>query len=208
MKKVFFLFALVAITCSLKAQNKPGAAEQALTDSICNALNNVDYSKVTTQQDAVQIFTQCFLKYPSLLVSFAEEKHIEMSDQAAMRELGVQVGKNMMKQNCAGYMKISAKMAQGKVSNELSGALGGSTTSGKIKRIDNKGFNFLVIIDAESKERSFLWLRQFAGSEKLTGLPASYVGKNITIKWQEMEVYLPQAKGYYKVKEITGIEMR
>jgi hypothetical protein len=30
-------------------------------------------------------------------------------------------------------------------------------------------------------------------------------GKKIDITWQEMEVYLPQAKGYYVVKEITGI---
>ena len=31
-------------------------------------------------------------------------------------------------------------------------------------------------------------------------------GKNLKITWEEIEVYLPQVKGYYKVKEITRVD--
>ncbi|MGZ3874908.1 MAG: hypothetical protein ACXVJD_18450, partial [Mucilaginibacter sp.] len=59
--------------------------------------------------------------------------------------------------------------------------------------------------DNGNSEKSFIWLRQFPGSEKFMNGPLTLAGKKLNISWQEIEVYLPQAKGYYKVKEITGI---
>jgi len=37
--------------------------------------------------------------------------------------------------------------------------------------------------------------------------PAKYVGKKLKVSWQETEVYIPAAKGYFKIKEITTIEL-
>jgi hypothetical protein len=34
-----------------------------------------------------------------------------------------------------------------------------------------------------------------------------YIGKNIRIKYNELEVYLPQAKEYCKVKEIVSFDV-
>ena len=84
-------------------------------------------------------------------------------------------------------------------------AVGAST--GKFKRIDNKGFNYIVITGSGGNEKSFLWLRQFPGSENFMNGSLKYIGKNVTIKYQEIEVYLPQAKGYYRVKEITSLDI-
>jgi hypothetical protein len=64
-----------------------------------------------------------------------------------------------------------------------------------------------VLKDSKGIERSFIWLRQFPGSEKFTGITAKYVGKSMKITSQEMEVYLPAAKGYYKVKEIIAVDV-
>ena len=82
---------------------------------------------------------------------------------------------------------------------------GTGSTTGTFKRIDNKGFNYIVITE-NGNEKSFLWLTQFAGSEKFMDNTTSLTGKNLNVSWKEIEVYLPQAKGYYKVKEITGID--
>ncbi|MEO6633843.1 MAG: hypothetical protein ABIN13_19020, partial [Mucilaginibacter sp.] len=57
-----------------------------------------------------------------------------------------------------------------------------------------------------NSEKSFLWLREFPGSDKFMNSPAQLKGKKLKVTWHEMEVYLPQAKGYYKVKEITAID--
>ena len=34
-----------------------------------------------------------------------------------------------------------------------------------------------------------------------------YKGKKLKIKYDEIEVYLPIAKGYYKVKEILSVDV-
>jgi len=81
------------------------------------------------------------------------------------------------------------------------------STAGVFKRVDLKGFNYLIIKDQNSSEKSFLWLRQFPGSEQFMNGTAKLAGKKVKVSWQEIEVYLPAAKGYYKVKEITGVEL-
>lgn len=37
--------------------------------------------------------------------------------------------------------------------------------------------------------------------------PAKYVGKKLKVSWQETEVYIPAAKGYFKIKEITEVQV-
>lgn len=82
-----------------------------------------------------------------------------------------------------------------------------SSTTGTFKRIELKGFNYIIITDNKGSERSFLWLKRVPGSEKFMWGSVKFTGKKFKIKGQEIEVYLPAAKGYYKVKEIIGIEV-
>ena len=202
MKKLLVvLFACVAYF-NVEAQTI-GPIEQKMTDALCDGLNKIDESKINTSKEATDAFMNCFMEQSAMFVDVAAEKKINMEDQQAMHDLGVEIGKNLMKQKCEGFLKLSVKMAQKDGSAEVVSA----ETQGIFKRIDTKGFNYFVIKDNNGNEKSFLWLRQFPGSEKFTGNMAGYAGKKINIKWQEMEVYLPQAKGYYKVKEITGIEL-
>ena len=124
-----------------------------------------------------------------------------MDDDNAMHDLGIDIGKDLLKEKCEDFMKLAVKMAQ-KDDAETK-----STTEGKFKRIDNKGFNYIVLTDNNNQEKSFLWLRQFPGSESFTTNTAQYLGKRIKIDWKEIEVYLPQARGYYKVKEIISLDV-
>jgi len=47
--------------------------------------------------------------------------------------------------------------------------------------------------------RFFMFSRQYT--------TAALAGKRLKIGWKELKVYLPQAKGYYKVKEITSVNI-
>ena len=85
---------------------------------------------------------------------------------------------------------------------------GSSVTAGRLIRVDNKEFRYLVVADASNRENTYIWLRYFKGSEKFIEDSAAYIGKPLKIRWQETEVFLPSAKGYFKVKEITGIEIQ
>jgi len=198
--KRFFPVLILSIfyAAALHAQTQAmGPVERKITDSICNCITNLDQSKIHTKKEATDAFMDCFSKQAELLVALADEKKVSMEDNVAMHALGTGLGKNLLTQKCQGFMQLAIKMAQ----KEDAGA---SSTEGKFKRIDNKGFNYIVLVDENNQEKSFLWLRQFTGSENFKN-PASLAGKGLKIDWKEMEVYLPEAKGYYKVKEITAI---
>ncbi|MBK0380619.1 type 2 periplasmic-binding domain-containing protein [Mucilaginibacter segetis] len=200
MKKLLLLLVLPFVFIShLKAQDKPGPAEQKLLDSLCNSMNRLDLSKITTPEQANDAFMSCFLNYADLLTDVAEELGLNFTDDAAGEKVGELIGKELMKQKCGAFLKLAAILAK---KGDTPVAL---TTTGTFKRIDNKGFNYIVLTDSNGNEKSFLWLRQFPGSEKFIA-PTALTGKKLTITWQEMEVYLPQAKGYYKVKEITAAD--
>jgi hypothetical protein len=174
-----------------------GPVERKITDSICNCITRLDQSKLHTKKEASDAFMDCFTKQADQLVALAEEKNVSIEDNVAMHALGVGLGKNLLNQNCQGFIQLAIKMAQ-------KDDPGASSTQGKFKRIDNKGFNYIVLVDENNQEKSFLWLQQFTGSENFKN-PASFAGKGLKIDWKEIEVYLPEAKGYYKVKEITAI---
>jgi hypothetical protein len=202
MKKLLFALLICGAIFNARAQTI-GPVEQKMTDALCDGLNKIDQSKINTGKEATDAFMNCFMEQSAMFVDLAAEKKISMEDQQAMHDLGVEIGKNLMKEKCAGFLKLAVKMAQ----KSEDDAAGISETHGAFKRIDANGFNYFVITDDNGNEKSFLWLRQFPGSEKFTGNVKDYTGKKINIKWQEMEVYLPQAKGYYKVKEITAIDL-
>jgi hypothetical protein len=187
-----------------QSEHKITPMEQRMTDSLCSCINKVDISKIVTKEDAVTAYTNCVGQHVDMLTSITEERHIEFTNTDAMRELGIDLAKNLLRQNCSSFMKLSMLMSK---ENDKGQSINEShSTTGSFKRIDLKGFNYLVVSDKNNEEKSFLWLRQFPGSEKFMSNTTVLSGKKLRIIWQEVEVYLPQAKGYYKVKEITGID--
>jgi hypothetical protein len=204
MKKIASLIGLItAFFLQSQAQTVKATARQRMTNTVCNCLSKVDLTKITNKEEAVAAITDCFAKRPDLIAEVAEEKKVDMTDQAAMREIGIDIGKDLLKENCSAFVKISSKMAQIKMAQSSDQGY----SEGKFSRIDVKGFNYLILQDAAGSEKSFLWLRQFTGSEKIIDSTTSLTGKKIKVKFQELEVYLPQAKGYYKVKEITAVDI-
>jgi hypothetical protein len=205
MKKLILLLTLTTFFKFVTAQTTTGPAETKLTDALCDCLNNLDRTKITDGATAKQAFMNCFAQQLNYAPDVATERGISMSDKPAMRKLGEDIGINLMKQKCDAFMFLAVKMGEKKGGDDTEVAT--ETTTGGFKRIDVKGFNYIVLTDAKGSERSFIWLRQFPGSENFMGLTAKYAGKKLKVSWQEMEVYLPAAKGYYKVKEIVGVEV-
>lgn len=195
-------FACLFFTAGVFAQKKPGPAEKKLTDTICACMSKVDFTKVTTKQQASTAFSACFAQHPALLVDVATERHITLTDDEGMNKIGNDVGESLMTQNCAAALKLGILMADDKKDDNEA-----SETSGVFNRIDLKGFNYIVVTDNAHNEKSFLWLREFPGSDKFMNGAVQLKGKKLKVTWREMEVYLPQAKGYYKVKEITAIDL-
>ena len=159
---------------------------------------------IHTKKEADDAFMNCFTAYADMLLDVAKEQNIEVTDDDGMHQLGTDIGKNLMKQKCGSFMQLAIKMAK---DDEVAAPIALSL-SGTFKRIDAKDFNYIVITDKNGSEKSFLWLREFPGSDKfMEGAALKLAGKKLNIKYQDIEVYLPKAKGYYKVKEITGVDI-
>jgi hypothetical protein len=176
--------------------------EKKLTDSVCNCVSQIELGVINSKQQAVAAYTECISRHVDLLQQWATERGVSFTNNKAMEVLGVELAQNLMKQNCANFVKLAIKMG-----SDEAAEVPIHTLTGTFKRIDTKGFNYIVLKDSKGIERSFIWLRQFPGSEKFTGITAKYVGKSMKITSQEMEVYLPAAKGYYKVKEIIAVDV-
>lgn len=204
MKKNLLLFTIIfMIMCRVvhAQMATPGPVEQRMTDSLCKSLARLDISKITTKEEAVKAYTECVMAHADLLPDLAAERKVDMTDQNAMRTVGIDLAKNLVKQKCDYFLKLAVKMNSKEV-EEVDRSI-----TGTFKRIDVKGFNYVVITETGKSERSFLWLRQFPNSERFISGTAGLIGKKLKITWQELEVYLPQAKGYYKVKEILNIDI-
>jgi hypothetical protein len=204
MRRILFLLAayfLFAQNSFSQTAHVPGPTEQKMADSLCSCVVKLDMSKIKTKQDALNAYTNCVGQHADILIALADERKVDIGDHDAMLKVGVDLAMNLMKQNCKGFSQLAVIMGQ-KESNDGESL---KTVYGNFKRIETKGFNYLIISDDEHKETSLLWLRQFPGSEKFINGGTNFTGKKISRKYREMEIYLPQAKGYYKVKEIIEL---
>jgi len=205
MKNLLLSSILFFALFALRAQ-EAGPAQKKLTDSICKCLSALDMSKIKTSDEAQNAFVECFSKNLSFVVEVAEERNVEMSNTAAMKKIGNEVGKDLINQNCEGFIKVSALMTKDKINSNLNDQAAIQSTSGILKRIETRDFHYIIIQDKNNNEKSFIWLRQFPDSENFIAATSKMIGKSLVVRWSEIEVYLPKAKGYYKVKEIVAID--
>jgi hypothetical protein len=204
MKKALFLLAaaLTIFTITAKAQNKIGPVQRKMLDTLCNCMSKIDMTKIKTPDEAETAFSNCFNDHLDMLIDVAKEERLDFTIPEDQEKVGALIGQNLLQDKCAIFFKLAALMAK----KDDEKTVQTESTTGTFKRIDLKGFNYIVIDDAGS-QKSFLWLREFAGSDKFMGATTTLLNKKLKITWQEIEVYLPAAKGYYKVKEITAIDI-
>ena len=203
MKRFLVLLVLLSLFISKtfsQTAHVQGPAERKMVDSLCSCVTKLDLSKITNKQQAEAAYTECVERHIDILTELADERHVDIADSKAMEKVGVDLAMSLMKQNCKAFTQLATLMG-GENDKEKS-----ATESGNIVRIENRGFNYFIISGPDHKEKSFIWLSQFPGSEKFMNGVTPYVGKKVNIAYREIEVYLPQAKGYYKVKEILSID--
>jgi hypothetical protein len=203
---VLGVFVLLGVT-PMDAAAQTSETMKKVADALCACLGKTDMSAITTKDQATGAFMTCFVSNAAGVIDLARERKVDFTDQAAMQALGLEVGKELLVQGCGAFVQLSVKMVGAQASDGTT--VGGSgVTAGRLVRVDNKEFRYLVVADASNRENTFIWLRYFKGSEKFIEAPDAYIGKPLKIQWREIEVFLPNAKGYFKVKEITGLEVQ
>ena len=174
-------------------------------DTICQCMNNVKIKDSTNPQEMQDAFMTCFATAGmTYTLQLADERKIDITDEKAMEGLGTEIGKELLKQNCSVFIKYSVAVAR----NDDDDTEIIQKTEGVLSRVDNKDFRYLFVKDKSGREQSYIWLDYFEGSDNLIGEKIkNFIGKKITIRWKEREVYLPSAGNYFKIKQIAGITL-
>jgi hypothetical protein len=135
----------------------------------------------------------------------AKKRGVDITDQAALQKIGEELALEMVKQNCNAFIQMSMKISKGEETmGEVTEVF---STTGTLSAIETKDFSKLILTDANGKKSTFYWMHHFKNSEKFIGQPTKFIGKKMKVSWQETEVYIPAAKGYFKIKEIKGIDL-
>jgi len=204
MKRIILISSMLYLATVARSQTD--STMKTFVDSVCKCLSRVDMNNLKDKGDAQVALTGCILnENMGLLMQVAEKRGVSVSDKAAMEKVGQEMAMELMKQNCTAFVQMSLKMSKGMVQDEE--VLAVSSTSGTLTSVETKDFCKFIVSDSKGKKLSFYWLHYFKNSEKFTDQPAKYVGKKLKVFWQEIEVYVPSAKGYYKIKEITEIQV-
>jgi len=204
MKRIILISSMLYLATVARSQTD--STMKTFVDSVCKCLSRVDMNNLKDKSDAQVALTGCILnENMGLLMQVAEKRGVSVSDKAAMEKVGQEMAMELMKQNCTAFVQMSLKMSKGMVQDEE--VVSVSSTSGTLTSVETKDFCKFIVSDSKGKKLSFYWLHYFKNSEKFTDQPSKYVGKKLKVFWQEIEVYVPSAKGYYKIKEITEIQV-
>lgn len=205
MKKHIVVFSLLC--CTLPAMSQYDSTMKTFVDSVCKCLTRIDLSGVKTSSEAKAVLGKCFLSgNMDLLMKLAEEKGVDISSSQAMEKIGQDVGVELFKQGCQPFIQLSIRMAKEDAVKEADDVEVDDLT-GTLTSIETKEFTKFIVTETSGKRHTLYWLHHFKNSEKFIDQPSKYIGKKMKIYWQEMEVFVPSAKGYFKIKEIKAIEV-
>lgn len=82
------------------------------------------------------------------------------------------------------------------------------TISGKVTKVEGTDLITYHIKADDGKTYKVVWYRNFEGSETLVDDPKVILNKNVTVTVEDVECYIPKAKGYYSVREIRKLNKK
>jgi hypothetical protein len=111
MKKVFIILFFVTGVLGANAQTK--TTKDILLDTICTCFNNKKSGlEKMTQKQMEAAITQCMMSDGlELMMKYAEESGVEMTDQKGMQKIGITIGTELVKK-CPGFMEMAMGAAQ------------------------------------------------------------------------------------------------
>ncbi|MBI3218488.1 MAG: hypothetical protein HYZ44_03170 [Bacteroidetes bacterium] len=162
-----------------------------MAQETCACINKNDLPKLTKDEIETKLGL-CMIEAAS-----NQKYDIDATDAEAGRKLGEKVGAKMA--------TICPKVFIYLLDDERSPAEATKKIVGTIKKLIEGEFNYLLIKDSSGREVKLIWLRYFKGSEELLENNGKLEGKKVTIAFEEVECYSPQAKSYLVLKEIREL---
>lgn len=145
------------------------------------------------------------------ILSYYQEHSNEVNEYFGITEFNAEtgrvIGEKLGVKMVVVCPELVMKLGQSKIDNEADDdGLSTYTISGKVTKVEGADLITYHIKSDDGKTYKVVWYRNFEGSEILVDDPKVIVGKNVAVTVEDVECYVPRAKGYYSVKEIRKLK--
>lgn len=203
MKRIM-LFALIGLFAGLLTPATAQDIKDKLAAEACDCIGEKDTDNMSTEDLQMQL-SMCLMEAVGNNQAAFQEEYgtLNPSDQETMQKLGQDIGMRMVTK-CPQYMMKLANQQAPPQSAAPAPTKKASSLQGTIKAVGGDEVAIVTVVEDNGRSHKLLWLDFFPGSDRLQN-PSEAVGKKVTVEYQEMEVYSPKAKEYFKRKKIAGI---
>lgn len=191
---------------------QPMLAQDALLDKLadtaCGCISKKDTDAMSVDDLQMQLGF-CIMEAVGANQAAFEKEYgqLDPSDQSAMTKLGEQIGMKMAFKCPNVIMKLAGQQPpQGM--NAAPAAKAKGTVSGSFEGVSGDDIATITIKEANGRTQKLLWMDYFKGSDALIQNPGSLKGKTVTVEYETIEVYSPQAKEYFDRKKVTGLSVQ
>lgn len=210
MKKLFFAFILVM--GSLWAFSQTKTTKDLLLDTLCKCITaKKEELKNASADDIQKEFMSCFMSEGlDLLMKYAQEKKVSLTDQAAMQKLGNEIGMELAKK-CPAMMQlaISSAMAEDSAGGSASKMIGDAETSateGTIVSLNTTEFPASI----QLKQKNGTVKKVFLVSEFYTDddnfYNTSYLpGKKVVAEISSQKIFIPSKKKFVTLDVVVKL---
>jgi hypothetical protein len=185
MKALFLTLTFLITTCAFAQED----IYKKIAQETCDCINSKDLTGATRKSVEMSLGLCMIEKIQNASIQ------IDIQDPEQMRSFGEKVGIQMAPICPSIFAYFTDEQPEAAPTFE--------SVNGKIKAIEEGDFLTVILKDSNGKETKLLWLRYFTGSDDYLENPKSLIGKQVSIKYQLIEAYMPKAKGYFSFKEIV-----
>lgn len=191
MKKLIGTFLLLSITFFAQSQD----VLDSISAHSCDCISKLDLNGLAKEKLTIELGL-CMMKAAQPYEKQLKQSYdIDMKkvDKGDGEKLGRLIGLKMAS-SCPSFTDLITRISSDEPST--------NSIEGTITEFITEQFVTIVIKDEDGRDQRIIWLDYFKNSEKLLQKGKN---KNVTIEYQERELYNPKFNDYIKYKVATGI---
>jgi hypothetical protein len=225
MKKIILAGFLLAAVLHGSAQEKR-TTKQILIDTLCQCITQKAKEAGAEKSDPQAVMMECFMSEGmELMMKYAEEQNISMTDQKAVEKLGQQIGMELA-MKCPAVLKMAMEAAKenpGMITEPPPPMVmeGVDTTAvvavpdiaadeveleGTITSVSTTTFPASLQLKQKNgvTKKIYVVSEYYAGEEKMSN-PTGLSGKKVNLSCRKEKVYVPAKKKFEELEILTAV---
>ena len=210
MKKIFFAFIL--LTGTLWATSQTKTTKDLLLDTLCKCITaKKDELKNASPNDIQKEFMSCFMSEGlDLLMKYAAEKKVSLTDQEAMQKLGNSIGMELAKK-CPAMMQLAinsaiADTSEGSGISKIVSEGETSETQGTIVSLNTTEFPASIQLKQKSGAVKKVYLVSQFYTDDDNFYNTSYLpGKKVVAEISSQKIFIPSKKKFVTLDVVVKL---